>query len=156
MNAPEQDQLAQDQLADDALHRRLRRNMILVIVLSLFIAGVWAGKKMVLGVALGSALSFLNLRWLTGSVRSILSAAVFMQNGRVPPFTAGKLIFRYYLVAFIIGAAVWTGDFHPLGIGVGFAAYVGGVMIEAAYRLLLIVTGRDLPEKGASIKTIKE
>jgi len=120
------------------------------------IAASYGGKRMALGVALGSALSFLNLRWLTSIVRGILSDAVLMQNGCVPPFTAGKLILRYYLVAFIIGAAVWTGDFHPLGIGVGFAAYVGGVMLEAAYRLLLIVAGRDLPEENAPPKSIKE
>ena len=142
MNEPATDQLA----SDDALQRRLRRNMGFVIVVALVISYRWAGWRMFCGTALGSALSLLNRRWLTGSVRNILSEAVIMQNGRVPPFTAGKFIFRYYLIAFIIGAAVWTGDFHPLGIGVGFAAFVGGVMLEAGYRLYLFGVGRELSE----------
>jgi hypothetical protein len=132
------------------LQRRLRRNTYVVIGLMLLLALVLSTRKMLFGVVLGSALGLLNLRWLTGSVRGILSQAVMMQNGRVPPFTAGKLILRYYLVALIIGAALWTGDFHPLGIGAGFAAFVFGVMIEAGYRFFLVILGRETPEDSAS------
>ena len=91
---------------DEALQHRLRRNMVFVIVIALVVGYVWSGWRMVFGVALGGAAGWLNVRWLTGSIRGILSQAVVMQNGRVPPFTAGKLILRYYLIAFIIGAAV--------------------------------------------------
>lgn len=101
---------------------------------------------MALGVALGGALSLFNKNWLHGSVRAILSAAAEKQDGRVPPFTAGKIIFRYYIIALVIGGAVWTGDFHPLGIAVGFAAFVGGIMLEAGYQLCLAL----LSDKSSS------
>ncbi len=154
MKEPESDQIEpyderQADERDGKLQLRLRRNTYVAIALMLLLAFGFSGRRMIFGVALGSALSLLNLRWLTGSVRGILNQAVMMQNGQVPPFTAGKLILRYYLVALIIGAALWTGDFHPLGIGAGFAAFVFGVMIEAGYRFFLVMLGREAPEDRA-------
>jgi hypothetical protein len=61
------------------------------------------------------------------------------QSGRVPPFTASKFILRYIVIAATIAIALSTGYFHPLGIGIGFAAFAGGVMIEAAYQLYLFL-----------------
>jgi hypothetical protein len=92
---------------------------------------------MALGALLGGALCLFNIRWLRGSVGAILSQAVMTQSGRVPPFTASKFILRYVVIAAVIAVALWTGYFHPLGIGIGFAAFVGGVMIEAGYQLYL-------------------
>src|SRR5215510_11066317 len=92
---------------------------------------------MALGMALEDALRLLNVRWLSGSVRAMLSKAVVTQSGRVPPFTASKFILRYFVIAAAIVIALSTGYFHPLGIGIGFAAFAGGVMIEAVYQLRL-------------------
>ncbi len=122
---------------DSGIERRLQRNTWIVIFVALIAALFLAGWRMALGVALGSALGLFNQRWLQGSVRAILDKAAVMRSSRVPPFTASKFILRYFIIAFVIGVAVWTGDFHPLGIGIGFAAFVGGVMIEAGYQLYL-------------------
>ena len=94
---------------------------------------------MALGALLGGALCMFNIRWLSGSVRAILSKAVMTQNGRVPPFTASKFILRYFIIAAAIAIALTTGYFNPLGVGIGFAAFAGGVMIEAAYQLFLFL-----------------
>ncbi len=111
-----------------------------------------AGWRMALGVALGGALCLFNIRWLSGSVAAILSKAVMTQSGRVPPFTASKFILRYFAIAAAIGIALSTGYFHPLGIGIGFAAFTGGVMIEAAYQLCLFLkffrTGENAQENS--------
>lgn len=139
------------EIADSKLEQRFERNTYLVIIVALLTGLRWSGWRMALGVALGGALSLFNKRWLTSSVRAILNQAVLLQNARVPPFTAGKFIFRYYLTALVIGLAVWSGVFHPLGIGVGFAAFVGGVMIEAGYQLYLALksseTEKDISEE---------
>lgn len=134
------------EIADSRLEQRLQRNTYLVILGALLTGALWSGRRMALGVALGSTLSLFNKSWLQGSVRVILSAAAEKQDGRVPPFTAGKIIFRYYIIALVIGGAVWTGAFHPLGIAVGFAAFVGGIMLEAGYQLYLAF----LPDKSSS------
>ena len=66
----------------------------------------------------------------------------------VPPekrrWTPGQIyhVMQGWLFPYI-RSRVTTGDFHPLGIGVGFAAFVGGVMIEAGYQLYLALTGRE-------------
>jgi hypothetical protein len=131
------------EIADSGIEQRFERNTYLVIGVALLTGLLWSGWRMALGVALGGALCLFNKRWLTASVRAILSQAALSQSGRVPPFMAGKFIFRYYITALVIGLAVWSGAFHPLGIGVGFAAFVGGVMIEAGYQLYLALTARE-------------
>lgn len=143
MNDPATDHATPNAPDDDLLYRRARRNMIGFLLLALVVAVFVSGWRMALGVALGGALSFFNLRWLAASLRGILNAAVVAKDGKVPPFTASKFVLRYYLIACAIGIAVWTGNIHPLGIGVGFFAFAAGVMIEAAYRLTLILIGKD-------------
>ncbi len=125
------------QIDDRGIERRFQRNTYAVIIIALCAGWFLLGWRMALGVLLGGALCLFNLRWLSGSVRAILSKAVMTQSGRVPPFTASKFILRYFVIAFVVVAALSTGYFHPLGIGIGFAAFVGGVMIEAVYQLYL-------------------
>src|SRR5215510_8052802 len=108
---------------------------------------------MALGMALEDALRLLNVQWLSGSVQTMLSKAVVTQNGRVPPFTASKFILRYFVIAAAIVIALSTGYFHALGMGIGFAAFAGGVMIEAAYQLysFLRFSGADeSPQENSS------
>jgi hypothetical protein len=125
------------QIDDSGIERRFQRNTYAVIIIALCAGWFLSGWRMALGVLLGGALCLFNLRWLSGSVRAILSKAVVMQSRRVPPGAASKLILRYFVIAFVVAAALSTGYFHPLGIGIGFAAFVGGVMIEAVYQLYL-------------------
>jgi hypothetical protein len=125
------------QIDDRGIERRFQRNTYLVIVAAIVAGWFLSGWRMALGALLGGALCLFNIRWLSRSVQAILSKAVMMQSGRVPPFTASKLILRYFVIAFAILVALFTGYFHPLGIGIGFAAFVGGVMIEAIYQLYL-------------------
>jgi len=122
---------------DSGIERRFQRNTYVVIVIALVAGWFLSGWRMTLGVLLGGALSLFNKRWLVGSVRAVLSTAVATQSGRVPSGSASKFILRYVVIAVVIAAAMWTGGFHLLGIGIGFAAFVGGVMIEAAYQLYL-------------------
>jgi ATP synthase I chain len=125
------------QIDDSGIERRFQRNTYVVIGLATSAGWFLAGWRMTLGALLGGALCLFNIRWLKGSVRAILSKAVVTQSGRVPPFTASKLILRYFVIAIVMVVALLTGYFHPLGIAIGFAAFVGGVMIEAAYQLYL-------------------
>jgi len=127
-----------DDYEDDArLRRRFQRNTYIFILIALVVAFAWSGWQMALGVLLGSALSLFNKRWLEGSLRAMLNHIVAKETGRVPPFTVFKFILRYFVIALAIGLAVWAGNVHPLGIGIGFAAIVGGVMIETGYQLYL-------------------
>jgi hypothetical protein len=125
------------QIDDSGIERRFQRNVYIVIGVAATAGWFLSGWRMALGALLGGALCLFNVRWLSGSVRAILSKAVMTQNGRVPPFTASKFILRYFIIAAVIVIALWSGYFHPLGIGIGFAAFAGGVMIEAAYQLRL-------------------
>jgi hypothetical protein len=63
------------QIDDSGIERRFQRNTYIVIGVSLIAGWFLAGRRMALGVALGGALCLLNIRWLSGSVRAILSKA---------------------------------------------------------------------------------
>src|SRR5262245_61865171 len=123
--------------ADKAIERRFDRNTHLVIVVATIASLIWSGWRLALGLMVGGAWGLLITRWLQGSVRAILNQAVIQQNARVPSFTASKLILRYFIIAIVIGVGFWSGYFDPIGIGIGFAAFVGGVMIEAVYQLYM-------------------
>ena len=124
---------------DRALERRLEHNTYVVIVVMLVAGLICSGRRMLLGVLLGSALGLFNKRWLRASTRAMLSQAVVSETGKVPALTVSKFILRYYIIALVIGIAIWTGEFHLLGIGIGFAALVGGMMIEAGYQIYLSI-----------------
>ncbi len=136
----------QDNPDDDGVYRRLQRNTYLFLGLALLFSLVWGAWRIAGGVMLGGALALFNKRWLEGSIRAILGQAVAMQDGKVPPWTASKLILRYFILALCFGMAILTGAFHPLGLAIGFASFVGGVMIEAGYQIYLVLksnTGSD-------------
>src|SRR5262245_39545712 len=122
---------------DSGVERRLRRNSYIVIGVAATAGWFLSGRRMALGALLGGALCLFNIRWMSGSVRAILNQAAVTQSGRIPPFTASKFILRYFVIAAAIVIALWSGYFHLLGIGIGFAAFVGGVIIEAAYQMCL-------------------
>src|SRR5215468_12634642 len=103
------------QIDDSGIERRLQRNAYIVIGVAIIAGCFLSGWRMALGAMLGGALCLFNIRWLSGSVRAIMSHAVATQSGRVPPFTASKLILRYFVIAIVIVAALSTGYFHPLG-----------------------------------------
>ena len=127
----------QDNPDDDGVNRRLQRNTLLFFGLAV-IAGLVRGSwRLTAGIALGGALSLFNKRWLEGSIRALLRQAGTMPDGRVPSWPASKLILRYFVLALCFGTAILTGAFHPLGLAIGFASFVGGVMIEAGYQLYL-------------------
>lgn len=120
-----------------AAERRLERYTYFYIFVATIAGWYWSGWRMALGVLVGSALSLFNKRWLRGSLQVMLDRAAAEGTGEVPPFTAFKFVLRYVVIALVIGGAVWLGRAHPLGIGIGFAAIVGGAMIETVYQLYL-------------------
>lgn len=133
-------------LKDSNLHgedenRAVERRLELYTFIFIFVASViglfWSGWRMLLGVLVGGALSLFNKRWLRGSLQAMLDRVAAEGTGRVPSFTVFKFVLRYVVMALVIGVAVWTGRVHPLGIGIGFAAIVGGAMIETVYQLYL-------------------
>jgi len=125
-------------IADEfALNQRLDRNTLLFLGLALA-ASIWFGtSEIVAGVLVGGILALFNKRWLVGSIRSLLAAVTQGQESRQQTWSSSKLILRYLVVAIFFGLALSTGLFHPLGMAIGFASFVGGVMIEAGYQIYL-------------------
>lgn len=129
-----------DSAAGDGTERRLTRNTYWLILSGVIVALFTSGWRMALGVALGGALSLLNVRWLHASVGAILRVASSTGDPAVPRWTVSKFFLRYGLVAVLMIVAVQSGWFALLGVGLGFAVFVGAAMIEAAYQVYLTFT----------------
>jgi hypothetical protein len=117
--------------------RRLRRNTYWLIVIGVVIACAASGWRMALGVALGGALSLLNARWLAASAGAMLKVASGTGEARVPRWAVSRFFLRYCVVAVVLLAAALGGWAGLLGAGLGFAAFVGAAMVEAAYQTYL-------------------
>lgn len=115
--------------------QRLRIITVVLIVIGVGIAFAVAGLKMALGIALGGALSLFNERWLRASTKAMIELASATGNPSVA--TTSKFIFRFVVIAVIIAVALKSGYFNLLGIGIGFAAFVGATMVEAIYQLII-------------------
>ncbi len=114
--------------------QRLRIITIVLIVIGVVLAFAVAGLKMALGIALGGALSVFNERWLRASTKAMIELASATGNPSVA--TTSKFIFRFVIIAVVIAVAMKSGYFNLLGIGLGFAAFVGATMVEAIYQLI--------------------
>lgn len=126
-----------DSAADVGTERRLTRNTYWLILSGVIVAFFTSGWRVALGVALGGALSLLNARWLHASTGAILNVASSTGNPAVPKWTVSKFFLRYGLVAVVMLVAVQSDWFSLLGVGLGFAAFVGAAMIEAVYQIYL-------------------
>ena len=115
--------------------QRLRIITVVLIALGAVIAFAFVGLKMALGIALGGALSLFNERWLRSSTKAMIELASATGNPSVA--TTSKFIFRFVIIAFVIAVAMKSGYFNLLGIGLGFAAFVGATMVEAIYQLII-------------------
>ena len=113
---------------------RIRRNAIVVTAIAAVAALAFGGLRMLAGVLLGCLLSEFNLRWMKASTAVILSPAAANRDGRVPKWTASKFILRWFVLVITAAIAVWSGWFDLMGIGIGLASFVFGVMVEAGYQ----------------------
>lgn len=121
-----------------ALERRLHRNRLVVLGLALLISLPLGSREMTIGIAIGGILGHFNQRWLSGSIKAILAVAA-SGGGSVPSGTVRRLFFRYALVGIGMGVALWLGVADPIGLAIGFSAYVGGVLIEAGSILFRVI-----------------
>lgn len=114
--------------------RRVQRNTLIVTGIAAAVGFAFGGARMLAGVLLGALLSNFNLRWMKASTAAILAPAAATQNGRVPNWTASKFILRWFVLIIVAAVAVWSGWFDLMGIGIGLASFVFGVMVEATYQ----------------------
>lgn len=115
--------------------QRLRIITVVLIVAGAVLAFALADLKMALGIALGGILSLFNERWLRSSTKAMIELASATGNPSVA--TTSKFIFRFVIIAAVIAVAMKSGYFNLLGIGLGFAAFVGATMVEAVYQLII-------------------
>lgn len=101
----------------------------------------FANWRVTLGVCLGGALSFLNVYWLKISVKSLFTG---IEDGApVQPFRASLFVFRYALIAAIIGLAAAFGLVSVAATLVGLLSFAFAILLEAFIQIYFIIVNRE-------------
>jgi len=109
---------------------------------------------MTIGIGIGGILGHFNQRWLSGSIKAILAIAA-SGGDPVPSGTVMRLFFRYALIGIGMGMALWLGVANPVGLAIGFSAYVGGVLIEAGSILFRVIRQGSREDESESKSEVK-
>jgi hypothetical protein len=130
------------ELADDApyiaIERRLEKFLLVVGAAATIGAGVGWGLRAAAGAAVGTALGWLNYRWLRLGAAALIrigQAQATYENPRVPPLTHIKFFGRLLLllvVAYVILA--WL-RLPAIAFLCGLVAVVPAILIELGYEL---------------------
>ena len=122
--------------APQAVEKRLEKNIIISILLFIFFASCFSTKLITVGVIIGGVLSYLNYRWLSKSLKSIL---LDVTNGQTPPKgmqAIQKFIFRWVLILLALVLSVsLSGTELTIGITIGLLSFVGAAMLEAVTQI---------------------
>lgn len=93
-----------------------------------------------LGLAIGAVLSWINFRWLKGSVFAFGQAATIepsgAQNAPVPKSAYLKFIGRFALLLVAIYVILTRSWFPPIAFFAGLFASAAGVVIALVYELM--------------------
>jgi ATP synthase I chain len=127
-----------DDAAFTAIERRLEMFLIVVGAVATIGAGIGWGRRAAEGAAVGTALSWLNFRWLRQGAAALVrlgQAQATHENPRVPPLVHVKFFGRLLLllvVAYVILA--WL-RLPAIAFLSGLVAVVPAILIELGYEL---------------------
>ncbi len=122
------------------LRHRLERNTWFVLAAMLLIAAWTKEPGIVLGVVLGGGLGWANYRWLSASTRTLLAS--IGSSGKASRRAILLFSLRALVIWGAIGIAFWSRSVDILALVAGFCAFVVAVMLEAGYRIGLIILGK--------------
>jgi len=103
------------------------------------LAAFWWGWRGVLGVGLGTVLSWINFRWLKGGVHAFGKAATEpagSEAARVPKPSYVKFIGRFALLLIAVYVILTRSWVPPVAFFAGLFASAAGVVVALVYELL--------------------
>jgi hypothetical protein len=127
-----------DDAAYAAIERRIERFLICVGAAATIVGGIGWGLRAAEGAAIGTALCWLNFRWLRLGAAALIrigQAQATHENPRVPPLTHVKFFGRLLLllvVAYVILA--WL-RLPAIAFLCGLMAVVPAILLELGYEL---------------------
>lgn len=124
-----------------AMERRLVYGMIAASMLAVCVAAPIASWRVTTGLFFGGALAVLNYRWLYASIGSAFGPA---RAGGQMQIGAARVLFRYFVLAVIVGAA-WHFDIVSLGATLaGLCSFAAAALVEAFIQIcMMFVYGRE-------------
>lgn len=129
----------------DARRDNTEQRLLFLTAIVLLLLGVgslqFGNWRVTLGVCLGGALSFLNIYWLRISVRSLFIG--IETDAPVQPVRASLFVFRYALIAAIIGLATTFGLVSVAATLVGLLSFAFAILLEAFIQLYFIIVNRE-------------
>ncbi len=129
----------------DARRDNTEKRLLFLTAIVLLLLGVGSLQlgnwRVTLGVCLGGALSFLNIYWLRISVKSLFVG--IETDAPVQPFRASLFVFRYAMIAGIIGLAATLGLVSVAATLVGLLSFAFAILLEAFIQIYFIIVNRE-------------
>jgi hypothetical protein len=123
---------------ENGAETRVFRAMITIVALTAVGALILAPWRVTTGLILGGGLSLLNYYWLRRSM-----TVLFHAPESPPRINVVKFIFRYFLIAAIVGITYKLGIISLPATIVGLCSFVGAFFLEASRQSYLAITGRE-------------
>ncbi len=131
-----------------AAHRRIEHLTLILGAGGAALAGMRWGWKVAVGVALGTALAWVNFRWLKQGVAAmtqIATAQAGSESVRIPKRVYVKFFGRVVLLLGVVCAILWRSLLPAAAIFAGLFTLVAAVLMEMIYEL---VRGMRQPHAG--------
>jgi hypothetical protein len=130
-----------DQFYESALER-LQRMMIVIGAAAVATGWAYFGWRIAIGVALGSAIAYLNFHWLKKVVAGLADLTI---SSGTPASSRGivhRFLLRYFLMALIAFAILTVSRQSLYGLFAGLFLPVAAMFCEAGYELYAVLVRR--------------
>jgi hypothetical protein len=118
--------------APQAVEKRLEKNIIISSILFVLFAFLFGSNTFATGTCIGVALSYINYRWLSGSIKTILIEVTQGQEAPKGMAAVRKFILRWLIILVILMfSGSLSGKDLTLGITIGLLSFGGAAILEA-------------------------
>jgi ATP synthase I chain len=127
-----------DDAAYTAIERRIERFLIGVGAAATIVGGIGWGLRAAEGAAIGTALCWLNFRWLRLGAAALIrigQAQATHENPRVPPLTHVKFFGRLLLLLLVAYVILAWLRLPAVAFLCGLMAVVPAILLELGYEL---------------------
>jgi hypothetical protein len=126
---------------DVALERRIVVSMCASVAVAVIVSATLAPWRVTAGLLLGGALSLFNHGWLKGSISSGFRVGGADTAGA--RFGVSRFVLRYFVVAFVIAAAVELNVASLVAALAGMCSFVAAIFVEAGYQFYASTIKRE-------------
>ena len=121
---------------------RMQRAMVVIGLAAVITGWAYFGWRIALGLALGSAIAYLNFYWLKKVVAGLADLTISSGTPASSRGVVHRFLLRYFLMALIAFAILTVSRQSLYGLFAGLFLPVAAMFCEAGYELYKVLSGQ--------------